>query len=393
MFADEREKQGFANRLAVYYGAVFVIYGIQLPLLPLWLDWRGLSATEIGVVSALPLVARIVLSPMIAMVADRTAAHRTAVILLAWLGAIAAVLLDWSSTALAISAVVFVLLIATTTAMPLAEAIAMAGVRAGALDYGRMRLWGSVTFIVANVAGGLLVAAHGTAFVAYGLLAGALMTVAGAHLLPVVAQGTATSQRPPTRDAARRLVTNPAFLLLVTAAGGIQASHAVFYAFGVLHWRDSGLSTGWTGALWAIGVLVEGGLLAISGRAVAMLGARGLLMVGGAAGVVRWAVMAFDPPLAVLVPLQMLHGATFAATHIGTVHIAQALAPKGTEGTSQAILSAVTAGIAMGGAMALSGPLYAHFGAASYLAMAALAAAGLIAAALLAPVVPPTAQS
>ncbi|MFZ4806744.1 MAG: MFS transporter [Hyphomicrobiaceae bacterium] len=392
MFADEREKQGFANRLAVYYGAIFVIYGIQLPYLPVWLDWRGLSATDIGLVSALPLVARIVLTPLIAMAADRTAGHRTAVILLAWLGVIAAALLGWSSTVLATGAVVFVLLIATYTAMPLAESIAMAGVRAGALDYGRMRLWGSVTFIVANVAGGLLVAVYGTAVVAYGLLAGALMTVAGAHLLPVVARGAATQQRQPTLAAARRLVTNPAFLLLVTAAGAIQASHAVFYAFGVLHWRENGLSAGWTGALWAIGVLVEVGLLAISGRAVAVLGARGLLMVGGAAGVVRWAIMALDPPLAVLVPLQTLHAATFAATHIGTVHIAQTLAPKGTEGTSQAILSAVTAGIAMGGAMALSGPLYTHVGAASYLAMAALAAAGLAAAALLAPVVQPEAD-
>jgi len=381
MFADEQEKRGFARRMSAYYGAIFVIDGIQPPYLPVWLDWRGLTPTEIGVVAALPLFARIVLTPAVALAADRAGAHRRAVVLLAWAGVLAAIGLLLAGSLPLIALAVFLLLVATYSAMPLAETIALAAVRGGSLDYGRMRLWGSLTFIAANVGGGFLLAAYGAAFVGYALLFGALATVLAAHVLAGAGGAVGgASARLPSRGAALELARSRPFVLLVLAAGAIQASHAVFYAFGVLHWRELGFSAGTTGALWAVGVLVEVGVLALSGRAIAVFGARGLLLIGGAAGVVRWTIMALDPPLLVLLPLQALHAGTFAATHIATVTLAQALAPEGTHGTAQAVLSAVNAGIAMGLAMAASGPLYEAFGSGAYLAMAGLAAMGILAA-------------
>ena len=92
--------------------------------------------------------------------------------------------------------------------------------------------------------------------------------------------------------------------------------------------------------------------------------------------------MAFDPPLAALVVLQILHALTFGATHIGTVHFIAQNIPAERAGTAQALQSSVTAGIAMGGATLLAGQLYGPFGATSYLAMAVLGAVGLAAALL-----------
>ena len=44
-------EDGFAVRLAMFYGAIFAVLGVYLPYLPVWLDWRGLSASEIGLVA------------------------------------------------------------------------------------------------------------------------------------------------------------------------------------------------------------------------------------------------------------------------------------------------------------------------------------------------------
>jgi PPP family 3-phenylpropionic acid transporter len=39
---------GYAARMAAFFAALFLVIGLQVPYLPLWLDWRGLSATQIG---------------------------------------------------------------------------------------------------------------------------------------------------------------------------------------------------------------------------------------------------------------------------------------------------------------------------------------------------------
>jgi len=108
-----------------------------------------------------------------------------------------------------------------------------------------------------------------------------------------------------------------------------------------------------------------------------------LLLAGALAGVVRWLAMAFDPPLAMLVLLQVLHGATYGATHLGAIHFISQAVPEAQAGTAQALYAAVTAGIVMGGAMALAGSLYESFAGGAYAAMAIFSMVGIVAIALL----------
>ena len=159
----------------------------------------------------------------------------------------------------------------------------------------------------------------------------------------------------------------------------MQAAHAVFYTFGTLHWRELGLSTGWSGALWAISVIAEVALFAYSARVVRRIGPVELIVLGLGAAVVRWLAMGFDPPLALLVPLQLLHALTFGATHLGAIHFIGRAVPEDQAGTAQALYASVTGGIAMGGAMLIAGPLYAAYAGRAYWAMAVLAAVALVA--------------
>jgi MFS transporter, PPP family, 3-phenylpropionic acid transporter len=90
-------------------------------------------------------------------------------------------------------------------------------------------------------------------------------------------------------------------------------------------------------------------------------------------------VMGFDPPLTLLLPLQVLHGVTFGATHIGAIYFMAKAVPEGHAGTAQALYASVTAGVALGGAMLLAGQLFAAYGGRAYWAMAALAGVGFVA--------------
>jgi PPP family 3-phenylpropionic acid transporter len=171
------------------------------------------------------------------------------------------------------------------------------------------------------------------------------------------------------------LLRRPGFIAVAVAAGLIQASHAVYYGFSTLDWSAAGLDGTAVGMLWALGVVAEITLFALSGRLPPALGPAALLLLGAVGAVVRWTVMAFDPPTLALPFLQCLHALSFGATYLGALGFVAQAAPPGLAATAQGYLATVLGGL-MAVSMGLSGVLYAAFGSLAYLAMAVLAAAG-----------------
>lgn len=378
----QRSDDAFAARIALFYGALFLIYGTHVPFTPVWLSWRGLSAAEISAVMSVPLFLRVFVTPAVALSADRSARHRQAMQVLAWLSlATATTLAAAASGFWTILALVAMLVICNATLMPLAETMAVKGVRDRGLDYGRVRLWGSLTFIVASFLGGLAVTRWGGGAGMWLVVCGCAATVAAAYLLPRIPAEPVldVSQRRPLWHAEepRRLLRSKPFLAFLAAAGGTQAAHATLMTYGVLLWRDQGLSATAAGALWAIAVLAEVALFAWSARLVSLLGPARLLALAAASSIIRWIAMAFDPPLVLLVPLQMLHALTYGGSHVAAIHFIHQAVPPPIQGSAQALYATIASGLAMGLATLTAGSLYAAYGGLSYLAMAALASLAL----------------
>jgi PPP family 3-phenylpropionic acid transporter len=156
----------------------------------------------------------------------------------------------------------------------------------------------------------------------------------------------------------------------------IQGSHAVYYAFGTLHWQAAGYSDDVIGALWAEGVVAEIVLFAFGGPLVRRLGPARLLALGGMAGTVRWLVLGLTDALPALVSVQALHAFTFGAAHLGAIHFIARAMPPALSATAQSLYSAVVMGLGTGLMLVASGPLYAALAGAAYLAMAAAALVG-----------------
>ncbi|MDX2289662.1 MAG: MFS transporter [Hyphomicrobiaceae bacterium] len=383
--------------VALYFAALFLIYGVHLPYLPVWLDSRGLDAGQIAIVTAAPYVLRLVVTPSVAVLTDRSSTHRLAIVLLSAMSAVLALFLSQAHGFWPILVSAVCLSIAMTTVMPLVEVLAVGGVRAHGLTYGRMRLWGSAAFILASLCGAVALDALGASSIVWLIAAAAAVTALAALALPEAPRwqlqtaagpaepATAVNSPPPGGGLLRiadvgRLIATPMFLTFLAASGFIQAAHATFYTFGSLHWQRQGFDGATIGMLWTLGVLAEIALFGWSGPALRRLGATGLLVLAGTAAILRWTAMAFDPPLAAVIVLQLLHAFTFAAAHLGAVMFIGAAVPDRLAGTAQALHATVGAGVAMGGATLISGTLYSAFGGMAYLGMAALAAAGLVAA-------------
>ncbi|MGL4395499.1 MAG: MFS transporter [Hyphomicrobium sp.] len=372
----------FATRLSVFYGALFVVYGMHVPFTPMWLDWRGLTSSEIGTVMAAPFFVRLFLTPVVALAADRAGDHRRYLIALAGLSLALTLILSQAESFVFILVWTVMLVISNATIMPLTETVAVEGVRRAGLDYGRMRLWGSLTFVAASFIGGVVISHTGAGAGMWLVASGAALTLAAAFLLPDRAVAPRAGGAPlwHAREPRRLLASRP-FVMFLLAAGTVQAAHATFLTFGTLIWHGQGLSSTIGGLLWAIGVFAEVALFSVSKPVIARFGPAALLIAGAGVSVVRWAVMAFDPPLAVLVPLQILHGVTYGATHLAAIHFVHQALPLTVSGSGQALYATVAAGLAMGLATLIAGQVFAAFGSgAAYAAMGALALLSLAAA-------------
>jgi MFS transporter, PPP family, 3-phenylpropionic acid transporter len=378
-----RERRAMAVRVSAMFAAIFFVTGSFVPYLPVWLAWRELTAREIAIISASPLLVRVLVTPAIAFAADRSADHRRFLILLAWAAVASQLLLAQMRGFYPILLACVLLALAWTSIMPLAEAIAVAGMHRVRLDYGRMRLWGSISFTVAALLGGWLIERTDPAALFWLLIGGSIWLAGTAHALaapaPVAGPRAARAQRLRPREVAG-LLASQQFLLFLLAAGAIQAAHAAFYTFGTLHWNALGISTLVAGLLWTVGIVAEILVFAYSAALIRRVGPSALLRIAAAGAVTRWTAMAFDPAVWLLFFLQALHGLTFGAAHIGAIHFLARLIPERQGGTAQALYAAITSGVLLGGATLLVGPLYAEYGGGAYLAMAALSALGFLAA-------------
>ncbi len=363
---------GHATRLALFYGAVFAVLGILAPFWPVWLAARGLDAKEIGIVLAVVVAVRVFANPAIAHVADRLGERRRPIIILAAASTLSFALYIAADGFWAILAVTALFSAARAGVLPLGESLVMMTTTEHRIDYGRVRLWGSLTFIAgAAVTGELLVGR--SAEIVYWLSLAALAAAFVACLaLPDVRPPQAERRHPPLWS----LATQPLFLLFMVSAALIQGSHAVYYAFSTLHWQAAGHSSFVIGLLWAEGVIAEIILFAISGRVVAALGPAGLLALGGVAAALRWMVTAETTDLAVLAVVQALHAFTFGATHLGAMHFITRSVPPALTGTAQSLYAAVVAGIGMGLATLAAGSLYEAFTGGAFHVMAVMGVLG-----------------
>ncbi|MEO1207146.1 MAG: MFS transporter [Pseudomonadota bacterium] len=400
---DDPGRTRYGVGVSVYFGALFLIYGVFLPYFPVWLDWRGLTAEDIAIITALPFFVRFLASPAIALAADRHSTHRLTTVVLSWMALTAGLALTQLTTFWPIAVAALVLSLAKTSVMPMIETLAVTGVTKLRLDYGWMRLWGSLTFILASFVGGLLIERLGSGVTIWLVVVACIVTVLASHLLvkpdatPLSARLPAAAPQPeaakPTNAAATTtlgtissalgLLTMTPFLLLLVATGAVQATHATYYTFGTLHWLSQGISPLQAGILWAIGVIAEIIVFAKAGPIIARIGAERLLLAGCLAAVVRWALTATDPGFWALLPIQMLHGLTFGASHVAAIYLVGRMVPPNLQGTGQALHASIGMGLAMGGAMLVSGLLYTQFAGLTYLAMAALGVVASVAAVIL----------
>src|ERR1700710_103696 len=290
----------FATRLALFYGAVFGLIGTHLPFYPVWLKAIGIDPSWIGIMTAVPSVTRFSILPAVTGLAERRGSLRGAMIGAAFLTALGFAAVGTQHQPL----LVFLAYAATacmwTPMVPLTDAYALRGVARYGLSYGPLRLWGSAAFVVGALVCGLLVD-----LIAAKHLIWVIASVAALGAMVSLGLQPLDSPKPAAASArgGTALLRDPGFLAIIAASALIQGSHAAYYVFASIAWQQSGLGGLTIAGLWALGVLAEIVLFALSPRFT--LTPAVLVMIAALSAAARGATPAQAPPIAILAVVQL----------------------------------------------------------------------------------------
>jgi PPP family 3-phenylpropionic acid transporter len=386
-----KPKNPLAWRLAFAYAAFFSTVGVWMPYWQIWLADRGFSTPTIGLIVSLASWARVVSNPTAAWFCARHGLGRS------WLRGLSAITFlgyfgfFFTADAASVGALAFAVALTYSPVGTLLDGLSLANARHGQIDYGRVRLWGSLSFVGTSWFMGSLLGWFSDAIVLPALCVSVGLTHLALWGLPAASyqalSDEPTANQPPSVEGLFGLLKKPGVALTIAIASSITASHALFYGFGTLLWRADGIHQAAVGWLWAEGVLAEIVLFWFASRGFRgfawrqrkiVVGPTQLLVASSLACIVRWSVMANTSSFAILVFLSVLHGLTFGAQHIGTVEMLSRLLPRKQLPAAMALSTALFSGLTVAVATPLAGLLCDAFGRSSYWAMSALSGVALI---------------
>ena len=333
----------FAALSASYFAHI----GFFNPYLPLWLKDLGLGLVAISLLTSVQAATRLFAPYIWGWVSDHTG-ERVKLLRLGAAVALASALLLWlEPTPLWLGVVLFVMFTHTSAMMPMSEA-AMAHLvsQGGAFDakrYGRVRLWGSIGFLLTVFVAGAWFEAWGMRQFPTLTIFSLLAVLLSALWVPDLKEAAPPAHEP--RPAVWPVLRQPAVRWFFASTFFHVLSHIGIYVFFSLYLDSLGYSKTVIGLMWAVSVLVEIAWFFWQSRWLPWLPMSGWLVLCAGAMVLRMALTAaWADVLWVLALAQALHALTFAAHHTASVAMVSHHFPARLRGRGQALYAVLAYG-------------------------------------------------
>ncbi len=362
-------------RLSAFYFFYFASLGALVPYWGLYLESLGFDAVAIGSLMAVLMATKIVAPNVWGWIADHYG-HRMRIVQGASLAALVAFAGVFGVQGFwGLAAVMALYSFFWNASLPQFEAVTFNYLGEQAARYSRIRVWGSVGFIVTVVGVGQWVDHASPAVVAWAVLATFVGVLVASLLVPDRDDGHGHDGQGSILGVLRR----PEVIAFFAAVFLMQMSHGPYYAFYTIYLQEWGYSKTVIGALWGLGVLAEVTLfLFFMHRLLERFGTRHILMASLALAGLRWLLIGWFPDQpAMMVLAQLLHAASFGSFHASAIHMIHQYFKGRHQGRGQALYASMSFGA--GGAVGTfaSGFVWEHWGeAVAYTLASAVALAG-----------------
>ncbi len=279
----------YRTRAAMTFCAPMITNALLMPYFPVWLQSLHLADWQIGLITGVPLIVRVIVAPVVSALSDQIG-ERATVLFWSGLTSLITCCAMFYSVAFWPVLLIYGLLGAFYSPYsPVAESLLMTGARRWGYQYGHMRMWGSILFIVATLAGGYLVGAHGASSVLPAITFGFFLTVVGGLIAPKTGVSRLKPITEPTVVPEERVFRKPDFLFVLIGVTLSGSSHAMLYTFSSLYWEQIGIPGSQIGLLWGAGVAAEVCVFLWSSWLLRRFSIWQLIFAGTLMSIVRWA--------------------------------------------------------------------------------------------------------
>lgn len=328
-----------------------------MPYWGLYLQSEQFSSADIGILMSLFQISRIFAPNLWGWLADHTAKRVIWIKLTAFLGLLGFVAVFWAHGFWWLFFVMAALSLFTSSTLPLSESLTLAHLATTNGHYSRIRMWGSLGFIVAAVILGFLIDAYGIKSLLWFLFAVQIVLFALTFKLPDA------SIAPHAHDhfSLWQIVKQPVVVALLLGCALMVTAHGVLYNFYSIYLVEHGYSKGMIGLLWSLGVICEIIIFMLMPKIMARFSLKAILLTSLALAVLRFAIIgvAVDN-LVLLLVAQSLHAATFGSFHAASVEVITQFFNGRYQARGQAIYNSVAYGV--GGTIGgLTGGYALHF--------------------------------
>lgn len=333
-------------RLSAFYFCFFGLLGALYPYWSLYLKSQGFSSADIGLLLAIPMATKIIAPNLWGWLADYTGKR----LLIIRIGALLSFLCfigifidqQFWSIALVLAGYSFF----WNAILPQHEVITISFLHQRPETYSRIRLWGSVGFIIFVLGSGFWFDTHDIRT----LPVIGLLLLAGIFLSSLFVPNPHHRRQEKASQQFTAVLKKPVVIAFLLAGMLMQVSHGIYYSFFSIYMESFGYSRSGIGTLWSVGVVAEVCLFILMHRLLLRFGVRAIMLSCLALATLRWLLIGYcSDQLLLLVIAQCFHALTFGAFHAAAIDCIRRLFEPANQGKGQAVYSAFCFGA--GGAL------------------------------------------
>ena len=329
-------------RLSRFYFFYYFFVGSFVPYWGIYLQSENFSPSSIGILLSLFQISRIVAPNFWGWLADHTGHRVKWIKLTSFLGLIGFIGIFWAKGFFWIFLVMLALSLFTSSTLPLAESLTLAHLATTDGHYSRIRLWGSIGFIVASLFLGYLIDLQGINILLWGLLIAQAIIFFLSNTIPE----TQDIQHKTNDLSIWKIIKTPSVIALLLGCTLMVSAHGVLYNFYSIYLKDHGYSSGTIGWLWAVGVICEILIFMAMPKILRRYSLKAILLVSLFLGVIRFILIGASPDhLYLLFIAQIFHAATFGSFHAASIEVIAYYFKGRNQTRGQAIYNSVAYGI------------------------------------------------
>lgn len=339
--------------ISIQYFIYYYILGIFIPYFNLYCHEIGFSGMEIGAISSLKTFSVIIFPLFWGWLADKFAARKKIFIFVNFVSCGIWGLFLLTQNFYVMMAIMFFYALFHSPIVSFLEAFTVDFLGEDKKSYGKIRLWGSIGFIISVFITGYFLDKMGVLVVVYAIFAGAFVHSFIAFKTP---EEKIQERKKGGFDIGYFL--KPEILLFFTASFLMLASHSPYYTFFSVYLSDNGIGNTFIGIAWGVAVFAEIIMMYNSDFIFKRLKPYHVLIFSMTAAGLRWVVLYFTSNEAIVLASQLLHCFSYATFHMASILYIDELTPEGSKTTGQAINNALTYGFGLMAGNLVSGYFY-----------------------------------